>query len=52
MRFLAIATPGVFGAPYFQDMADVLATGSPPDPAAIKAVMLRHGLTPAPLTPA
>lgn len=52
VRFLAIATPGVFGPPYFQDMADVLATGGPPDPAAIKAVMLRHGLTPAPLTPA
>jgi len=52
VKFLAIATPGVFGPAYFQDMADVLAAGGPPDPAAMKAVMLRHGLTPAPPTPA
>lgn len=49
VRFLAIATPGVFGPAYFQDLADILAAapGSPPDPAAIGAVMRRHGLTPA-----
>ncbi len=49
VRFLAIATPGVFGPAYFQDLADILAdaNGSPPDPAAIGAVMRRHGLTPA-----
>jgi quercetin dioxygenase-like cupin family protein len=52
VKFLAIATPGVFGPAYFQDLADVLAAGGPPDPAAMKAVMLRHGLTPAPPTPA
>ena len=52
VKFLAIATPGVFGPAYFQDMADVLAAAGPPDPAAMKAVMLRHGLTPAPPTPA
>lgn len=47
--FLAIATPGVFGRAYFQDMAGVFAAaaGEPPDPAAVHAVMLRHGLTPA-----
>ena len=48
VRFLAIATPGVFGPAYFQDIADVLAAGGPPDPAALGAVMRRHGLTPAP----
>jgi quercetin dioxygenase-like cupin family protein len=49
-RFLAIATPGVFGPAYFQDLADVVAAsaGAPPDPTAIAAVMRRHGLTPAP----
>jgi quercetin dioxygenase-like cupin family protein len=50
VRFLAVATPGVFGPAYFQDVADVLAAasgGGPPDPAAIGAVMRRHGLTPA-----
>lgn len=47
--FLAIATPGVFGRAYFEDVATVLAAadGGAPDPEAIKAVMLRHGLTPA-----
>ena len=49
VRFLAIATPGVFGPAYFQEVADVIgaAAGGPPDPAAIGAVMRRHGLTPA-----
>jgi len=46
-KFLAIATPGVFGPAYFQDVAALLAAGGPPDPAAIGAVMQRHGLTPA-----
>jgi quercetin dioxygenase-like cupin family protein len=45
-KFLAIATPGVFGPAYFHDVAEVLAAGGPPDPAAIAAVMRRHGLTP------
>jgi len=45
-KFLAIATPGVFGPAYFQDVAQLLAAGGPPDPAAVGAVMRRHGLTP------
>jgi quercetin dioxygenase-like cupin family protein len=47
--FLAIATPGVFGPSYFREVAEVLAAaaGGPPDVAAVGAVMLRHGLTPA-----
>jgi len=47
VKFLAIATPGVFGPAYFHDVAGLLAAGGPPDPAAIGAVMRRHGLTPA-----
>jgi quercetin dioxygenase-like cupin family protein len=49
VRFLAVATPGVFGPAYFQEVADVIgaAAGGPPDPAAVGAVMRRHGLTPA-----
>jgi quercetin dioxygenase-like cupin family protein len=47
-KFLGIATPGVFGAAYFREIGEVLAAGGPPDPAAINAVMRRHGLTPAP----
>jgi quercetin dioxygenase-like cupin family protein len=48
--FLAIASPGVFGPAYFQEIAKVLAAGAggPPDLAALGQVMLRHGLTPAP----
>jgi hypothetical protein len=46
-RFLAIATPGVFGAAYFREIGDVLATGGPPDHAALARVMRRHGLRPA-----
>jgi len=50
VKFLAIASPGVFGPSYFREVGDVLASsaGGPPDLAAIGAVMRRHGLTPAP----
>ncbi len=46
-RQLAIVSPGVLGPEYFREIAAV-AAGGPPDPAAICAVMRRHGLTPAP----
>jgi quercetin dioxygenase-like cupin family protein len=48
-KFLAIATPGVFGPAYFHDVGDVVAAsaGGPPDRAALIEVMRRHGLTPA-----
>ena len=46
--FLAIISPGVFGASYFRELADLVAAaaGGPPDAAAIAEVMRRHGLTP------
>ena len=48
-RSLAVITPGILGSSYFRELAAIAnaATGGPPDPAAIAAVMLRHGLTPA-----
>lgn len=48
-KFLAIASPGVFGPEYFQEIGEVLAAaaGGPPNPAATGAVMRRHGLAPA-----
>ncbi|MCD6728216.1 MAG: cupin domain-containing protein [Solirubrobacteraceae bacterium] len=48
-KFLAVATPGVFGPSYFREVGEVLAAaaGGPPDHAAIGEVMRRHGLTPA-----
>jgi quercetin dioxygenase-like cupin family protein len=49
-KALAIVSPGILGPEYFRDIAAVIdaAVGGPPDPAAIGAVMERHGLTPAP----
>jgi quercetin dioxygenase-like cupin family protein len=49
-KFIAIATPGVFGPSYFREVGEVLAAsaGGPPDLSAVMAVMRRHGLTPAP----
>ena len=49
-RALGIVSPGILGPDYFRDVAAVVdaAVGGPPDPAAIGAVMKRHGLTPAP----
>jgi len=47
---LGIVTPGILGPEYFREIGDVVAAanGGPPDNAALGAVMLRHGLTPAP----
>jgi quercetin dioxygenase-like cupin family protein len=49
-KMLAIVSPGILGPDYFREMAAVIkgAAGGPPDPAALAAVMRRHGLTPAP----
>ncbi len=44
---LCVLTPGVLGPAYFREMADLVAV-APPDPAKMKAVMLRYGLVPAP----
>jgi quercetin dioxygenase-like cupin family protein len=48
-KMLAIVTPGILGPDYFREIAAVAkaAAGGPPDPAAIVAIMRRHGLTPA-----
>ncbi len=48
--FLAVATPGIFGAAYFRELREVLAAaaGGPPDRVALQEVMRRHGLSPAP----
>jgi quercetin dioxygenase-like cupin family protein len=49
-KALAIATPGVIGPDFFQEVAVILdaAAGGPPDVDALVAVMLNHGLTPHP----
>lgn len=45
-RCLSVLTPGVLGPEYFRELADLVAKG-PPDQAAVKEIMLRHGLVPA-----
>jgi quercetin dioxygenase-like cupin family protein len=49
-KMLAVVTPGILGPDYFREIAGVIkaAAPGPPDPAAIGAVMRRHGLTPVP----
>jgi len=46
LRFLAIASPGVFGPSYFKEIAEVINAGGPPDMAKIMSIMSRHGLVP------
>jgi quercetin dioxygenase-like cupin family protein len=50
-KFVAVASPGVFGPAYFREIAEVLSSDGPPDIAALAAVMRRHGLTPAAPSP-
>ena len=49
-RMLAVVTPGILSPDFFREMRSVViaSAGGPPDPAAMAAVMRRHGLTPAP----
>lgn len=44
-RFLSVLTPATIGPKFFREVAG-LATGGPPDPAAVGRVMLKHGLVP------
>ena len=48
-RALGVVTPGILGAAYFREAAEVVerAAGGPPDLAALAEVMRRHGFTPA-----
>ena len=43
-RALVVFSPAKIGPAYFQEVAQVLGTGGPPDLEALKAVMKRHGL--------
>jgi quercetin dioxygenase-like cupin family protein len=44
---LCILTPGRLGPQYFREIAALAASG-PPDPAAMRETMMRHGLVPVP----
>lgn len=43
---LSVLTPGVLGPEYFRELAALVAKG-PPDEAAVREIMSRHGLVPA-----
>jgi quercetin dioxygenase-like cupin family protein len=45
-RVLAMLTPGSIGTAYFEELADVVNAGGPPDLRKVKDIMLRHGLVP------
>jgi len=53
VKALCVITPATLGPEYFREMAAALkaAGGGPPDKAKMVAIMLRHGLTPAPPPP-
>jgi hypothetical protein len=45
---LVMMTPAVLGTSYFQELADLTSAGGPPDPAKVKAIMMRYGPVPVP----
>jgi quercetin dioxygenase-like cupin family protein len=49
-KVLCVITPAAIGPQYFREAAEVVdaAAGGPPDLAKMAAIMIRHGLTPAP----
>ncbi len=53
VKALCVITPAAIGPQYFRESAEVInaAAGGPPDRAKMIAIMLRHGLTPAPPPP-
>ena len=50
VKALCVITPAAIGPEFFREAAEVInaAAGGPPDRAKMLAIMLRHGLTPAP----
>lgn len=45
-RVLSVLTPGSIGRAYFEEVAEVVKAGGPPDLARVKEIMQRHGLVP------
>lgn len=45
-RALAVITPGLMGAEYFQELAAIINAGGPPDIEKIKTVFKKYGLVP------
>lgn len=53
VKALCVISPAAIGPQFFRESAELIkaAAGGPPDKAKIIALMLRYGLTPAPLPP-
>ena len=53
VKALCVITPAALGPQYFREIAEELeaSAGRPPDRTKMMAIMLRHGLTPAPPPP-
>jgi quercetin dioxygenase-like cupin family protein len=47
-KALAVITPALLGPEFFKESAAILNAGGPPDIEKLKAVLLKHGLVPAP----
>ena len=50
VKVLCLITPAALGPQFFRESAEVInaTAGAPPDRAKLAAIMMRHGLTPAP----
>ena len=48
VRFVCVASPGIFGRPYFEELSEAFSSfdDGPPNPAVLGDVMRRHGLSP------
>jgi quercetin dioxygenase-like cupin family protein len=47
-KSLAVITPALLGPDFFKEAAAIVNAGGPPDVEKLKAVLLKHGLVPAP----
>lgn len=48
VKALAVITPALLGSDFFKEAAAIVNAGGPPDVEKLKAVLLKHGLVPAP----
>jgi quercetin dioxygenase-like cupin family protein len=48
VKALAVITPALLGPEFFREAAAIVNAGGPPDVEKLKAVLLKHGLVPAP----
>jgi len=48
VKALAVITPALLGPDFFKEAATIVNVGGPPDVEKLKAVLLKHGLVPAP----